>query len=525
MDEVIFSDDFSTMDSSKWTFNTVGPFIEPRSYFRQELPKVSDGVVHLVLDTYDPGGNQVFISSDMLTTRTFDVAQEGPLAFEASFRYVQNQPGLIGGFFTYGGPPDTHDEIDFEAMSNKMGGIQTNLYHNEPAGTSRPQDHAFKDGSSLEAFHTYRFEWIPASTATPTGMVRWMVDGEVVRESTTFVPTQAMNLHFNVWSGGPEWETSDPSLFPVASADQNRTFTFDVDWVKVERIATVKGSDASETLLGTAGNDLIESGGGNDTIHGGAGYDTAFIAKAISGHTVVVGQDGLALLDQAGGRHSLFDIESIRFSDQSIDTSILNKANFASASELASITDLYVSALDRAPDAMGLAYWASRLTDGMSIQEIAKSFFSQAETVLEYANAKSTTDFVTLAYRNTFERAPDADGLKYWVSELDAGRVTKDSFLLSFIGGARSPSGDPLDAQMIADKTAAGLDYAIREGLSDVTWAQAVMDKIDGSLASVLAAKQLIDMYAAQAATAGSSQFLLEFVGVSLDDVSGQGQG
>lgn len=174
---------------------------------------------------------------------------------------------------------------------------------------------------------------------------------------------------------------------------------------------------------------------------------------------------------------------------------------------------------------MGLVYWASRLTDGMSIQEIAKSFFSQAEAVLEYSNAKSTTDLVTLAYHNTFERAPYADGLKYWVSELDAGRVTKDSFLLSFIGGARSPSGDPLDAQMIADKTAAGLDYAIQEGLSDVTWAQAVMDRIDGSPASVLAAKQLIDMYAAQAATAGSSQFLLEFVGVSLDDVSGQNQG
>ena len=47
---------------------------------------------------------------------------------------------------------------------------------------------------------------------------------------------------------------------------------------------------------------------------------------------------------------------------------------------------------------MGLAYWASRLVDGMSIQQVAKSFFAQAETVLEYANAKTTTEFVTLAY-------------------------------------------------------------------------------------------------------------------------------
>ena len=349
-----------------------------------------------------------------------------------------------------------------------------------------------------------------------------MVDGEIVRESTTFVPTQAMNLHFNVWSGGPEWETSDPSLFPVASADQNRTFTFDVDWVKVERIATVKGSDASETLMGTSTNDLIESGGGNDRIYGGAGHDTAFFAhKASSGNTLVVGQDGVSVLDRDGDANFLYGVEEIRFSDQVIDTSVLSKASTASDEQLASITDVYVSLLDRAPDAMGLAYWASRLVDGTSIQQVAKSFFAQAETVLEYANAKTTTEFVTLAYRNALERAPDADGLKYWADELDSGRVSKDGFLLSFIGGARAPTGSQIDAETLASKTAVGLAFADREGLGDVSWAQAVMDNIDGTPAGFAAAKQLVDTYAAQAATAGSSQFILEFVGVSLEEIPG----
>ncbi len=92
---------------------------------------------------------------------------------------------------------------------------------------------------------------------------------------------------------------------------------------------------------------------------------------------------------------------------------------------------------------------------------------------------------------------------------------------MSFIGGARAPTGSQIDAETLASKTAVGLAFADREGLGDVSWAQAVMDNIDGTPAGFAAAKQLVDAYAAQAATAGSSQFILEFVGVSLEEIPG----
>jgi len=110
--KIIFSDDFptdGTVDSTLWMINSVGPFIEPRAYFRQELPTASGGVMHLVMDTFDPGGNNVFIGSDAVSTQKFDLSG-GPLAFQAQVKYDQTQKGLIGGFFLYGGAPNTHDD-------------------------------------------------------------------------------------------------------------------------------------------------------------------------------------------------------------------------------------------------------------------------------------------------------------------------------------------------------------------------------------------------------------------------------
>lgn len=526
MADVIFRDDFSgngPIDESVWRFNKydAGGFYG-NTLARQSLPSASDGYMHLLFSLFNPtwregGPNAIptFLGSEAITQRLFDVAKDGPIAFEASLRYVQNQPGIIGGFFTYGfpqGDPDKHDEIDFEAMSNFYDQIQTNIYHNEPGGDGHWESKPLPSGT-LGDFHTYRIEWRADS-------VKWFVDGVFNREVTAkeLVPDQPMSLHLNIWSGFPSWRTSSDQTQPVPTAQGDKTYTLDVDWVQVEKISNVKGSDASETLMGTAENDFIEGFGGNDSIYGGEGHDTAsFLSAPSNAHTLIAGQDFVAVTDRLGGLDFLSGIESIRFSDQAIDTTTLGKATLASDNDFAALTDLYAASLDRAPDAMGLAYWASRMVDGMSLQEIAKSFFAQAETQLEFANAKTATAFVTQAYQNVLERAPDAQGLEYWVNELESGHVGKDDFLLSFIGGARAQSGSLLDAQTLANKTAVGLDFAVREGLNDVAWARAVMDKADGSPGGMAAALQLIDEYAEAAAATGTSQLVLQLVGVSLE--------
>jgi beta-glucanase (GH16 family) len=151
---------------------------------------------------------------------------EGNITFEAQLRYEQNQRGIIGGFFTFAGPADTHDEIDFEAMSNSFTQIQTNIYRNEPLGDGHFQYH-YLPNSSLSTFHTYKIIW-------EADAVTWYVDSNVVRIETDRVPTKPMALHFNIWAGPASWPTGDSSLQPAQKISDDKTFFFDVKAVKVQ---------------------------------------------------------------------------------------------------------------------------------------------------------------------------------------------------------------------------------------------------------------------------------------------------
>ena len=111
-------------------------------------------------------------------------------------------------------------------------------------------------------------------------------------------------------------------------------------------------------------------------------------------------------------------------------------------------------------------------------------------------------------------RAPDTDGFNYWVRDLESGNVSKDEFMLAVIYGARAATGSPLDVQYLANKNAVGKDYAVNEGLSNVAWAKALMASVDGSLASVQAAYQTTDGFAAIAASANGSELVVQLVGV-----------
>ena len=231
---IIFSDNFPSngpIDGSKWKFNvwSDGGSFYGRTQQRQELPTASGGVLLLKLDSYNPSDNQhvTFLGSEAITNQLFDLSS-GPLAFEAQVRYQQSQRGIIGGFFTFAGPADNHDEIDFEAMSNSFDQMQTNIYHNEPLGEGHPISYPLT--SPLDQFHTYRVEW-------RSNEVRWLIDGKAVRTETARVPTKPMAMHFNIWAPPSEWPTGDASLRPASNAAQNKSYFFDVKTVKVETIA------------------------------------------------------------------------------------------------------------------------------------------------------------------------------------------------------------------------------------------------------------------------------------------------
>jgi hypothetical protein len=232
---IIFSDNFpgdGLIDKSKWKFNVWTPPNGEGSFYgrtqqAQGLPYASGGVMRLLLSGYNPTdpNHLTFSGSEAISIRLFDL-KNGPIAFEAQVRYAQSQRGIIGGFFTFAGPKDTHDEIDFEAMSNNFSQMQTNIYCNEPLDNGHPISYPLT--SPLDQFHTYRIEW-------RSNEVRWLIDGKTVRTETARVPTKPMALHFNIWAPPADWPSGDDSLKPNSVVGETEYF-FDVKEVKVETI-------------------------------------------------------------------------------------------------------------------------------------------------------------------------------------------------------------------------------------------------------------------------------------------------
>ena len=127
--------------------------------------------------------------------------------------------------------------------------------------------------------------------------------------------------------------------------------------------------------------------------------------------------------------------------------------------QTALITQIYVGYFNRAPDPDGLNYWLAQLQSGVPAAAIAASFAGQPEALSAYAYlnnpvAGSADAFLNAIYDHLFNRAPDAGGLRYWKGELQAGRDA-GRIILDIIGGAQGNDRTVLD-----NKTAAALAYA-----------------------------------------------------------------
>ena len=130
------------------------------------------------------------------------------------------------------------------------------------------------------------------------------------------------------------------------------------------------------------------------------------------------------------------------------------------AAQLVSLSNLYIGYYNRAPDAVGLNYWAGRLDAGMSLKDIAQSFSVQTESTslypyLQNPYSASVSTFLTSVYANLFNRAPDAAGLAYWSSQISAGTSSLGSAIINIISGAQGS-----DIATLSNKAAAGLNWA-----------------------------------------------------------------
>ena len=181
------------IDSNEWHYNTGDSSFLVKTQMRPQLPNATNGVMQLWFNTWNPSdpSNNTFFGSEAISGSTqaqpimFNPNRDGPLKFIAEARYEPNldgtiQRGIIGGFmFLYSdkGDPNTHDEIDFDRDVEFRTQIQTNIYHNEPAGNGHPIKYPFSPDWTLATFHKYEIDWY-------TTKVVWKVDDQIVRTVT-----------------------------------------------------------------------------------------------------------------------------------------------------------------------------------------------------------------------------------------------------------------------------------------------------------------------------------------------------
>jgi hypothetical protein len=294
--ENLFKDDFSgsgtKLDDGRWDYNHWeaggnNPSWLGQTQMRQNLPNQAGGAALIKLDLYPTGNPTVtpgvaFVGSEAISKANFSIVNGQGVAFEASMKMSSPQAGMIAGFFAYQDFPSDvsrtpQDEIDFEILTAQQAKMSTNIFlNNKPAGAndvpaSVPMFGSFQD------YHDYRMEWLP-------GMVRFFIDGHLVRIDTENVPTAPLQVHFNLWGNVDYGQSKGDSLGPILSdpgfkpsTDPNApSYTLSVQNVNVWRLSSQVGDDNPNTLNGTANGDDLEGRGGNDTLNGLAGDDTLY---------------------------------------------------------------------------------------------------------------------------------------------------------------------------------------------------------------------------------------------------------
>lgn len=319
--QVLFEDQFSidgTLNSADWKINrwsqTNNSSWLGQTQIRQSLPVAEGGVARIRLDTWLDGSG--FSGSEAITNKAWDLSGGG-VAFEGRFRFESSQAGMIAGFFAYQAfeyaqGKEDHDELDFEILTSQLAKISTNVFL-ERTGHDYPQ--SIPITGSFADWHVYRIEWLP-------DRVRWLVDGQEIRVDMEHVPTQPQNLHMNLWGVPTDWgpgrgDPNGPSIgnagfVPAGSAAENKTYYFDVDYVKVEQLSTYFANEAGGPVLGADSNDVIYGGIGNDIISGFAGAD---IIQLGGGADIL--RDSLANLH--GDSISGFGVDDVLDIDQAID--------------------------------------------------------------------------------------------------------------------------------------------------------------------------------------------------------------
>lgn len=195
------------------------------------------------------------------------------------------------------------------------------------------------------------------------------------------------------------------------------------------------GSYNDDVMYGAQGDDLLFAGPGDDLLDGGQGLNQAFFSGALSEYLVArIDGDRVEIADQVqqrDGTDTLARIQRAHFTDYSLGFDV-------DAGQATGASYRLYGLLDRAPDAQGLGYWIDSFDKGSSLTNIAQSFLDSPEYAQSVSNSpQSDRQFVMELYDKVLQRSADQAGFQYWVEDLATG-ASRASVSVGFTESAES---------------------------------------------------------------------------------------
>lgn len=171
---------------------------------------------------------------------------------------------------------------------------------------------------------------------------------------------------------------------------------------------------------GTSNHDTFHSSAANYTVDGRDGIDTLVFSGALANFTIARDAHGFTIVDKTGAEGTSQLVNVERLKFADTTIALDVDGNAGQAYRL------YQAAFNRAPDAEGLAFWINALDKGVSRITVAEHFAASAEFAQAYDPNMSNSELVHQFYRNILHREGDADGLAFWTAALDKGVARAD---------------------------------------------------------------------------------------------------
>lgn len=187
---------------------------------------------------------------------------------------------------------------------------------------------------------------------------------------------------------------------------------------------TVGSAGGNDKIFGDEGNDLVFGGQGNDAIDGGTGLDTIRLVGSGRSDYMMRVENGRLTVTHRNG------------GNDGVDTvASVEKINFtggeADTTVRGIITRMYDAMFDRAPDLQGLEYWIRMSGQGLSMIDIANQFVISPEAQTLHGS-QTDAQFVDALYQRSFGRAADTAGRGYWTGLLEQGKADRATLTYSF---------------------------------------------------------------------------------------------